>query len=315
MKNIKNFFKRRTLIEKVFIGVSSIILISGIYDISTYSTDTTIPKNTLPKTTVDKPAPETAITKEETPVETPVVEPVSEPNPEEKPTNLPKYTVAEIDNSSFGNCIRETLHVVVEEDYTKDQLLQIAEKEIKDYTSTKKVNALTIGFYESKNKIGKGYEMGRVEYVPFGDFSKAPDVTSGDYSKFQTVNLIEDKIQLNTKQDVPAPTSSNLDKIKNDFESVYSNSKVTSIAINNGTLKIKIEEPVNEFGLPIDESTLATYLENSIDNIGSDIKTIDITVKSPSSSATAILDTSKIINDNLGKYFEIEYIMEKIKLN
>lgn len=320
MNVLKNFFKRRTLIEKIFIGLSSIILILGIYDISTYRVpasekkriNDTSSKNELPSEKTESNPTENSSMKEEVPIQAPLEPEIKKEDPT---IILPNYTIAEIDNSNFGNCIRETLHIVVNEEYTKDQLFQIAQKEIQNYTLQKKVNALTIGFYESKNNIGKGYEMGRVEYVPFGDFSKASEVISGDYSKFQTVNLIEDKIQLNTKQDTQKPNTSNLDKIKKDFESVYSDSKVTFISKNGETLKIVIEEPINEFGLAIDEITLSTYLESSLENIGTDIKTVDITVKSSVSSAKAILKMDKVINSNLGKYFETDYIMENIILN
>ena len=109
---------------------------------------------------------------------------------------LPNYKVALVDDANIGNVIRETLHIVVEGDYTLEQLNTIAEKEALEYVEQNKVNALAVGFYEDENNIGKGYDMGRVEYVPYGEWSKAMDVKSGDYSNFEFVNYLQESISL-----------------------------------------------------------------------------------------------------------------------
>lgn len=77
-----------------------------------------------------------------------------------------------------------------------EQLESIAKKEALKYTKDNKVNALAIGFYEDEKNIGKGYDMGRVEYVPNGEWSDAINIQSGDYSNFKFVNHLEESISL-----------------------------------------------------------------------------------------------------------------------
>ena len=47
---------------------------------------------------------------------------------------------------------------------------------------------------KNQKNIGKGYDMGRVEYVPYGEWSKAIDVKAGDYSNFKFVNYLQESI-------------------------------------------------------------------------------------------------------------------------
>lgn len=108
---------------------------------------------------------------------------------------LPEYEVESIDNANIGPIIRETLNVVVYGEYVLDDLYEIAEKEAKEYIKENNVNALAIGFYEDKSKIGTGYEMGYVEYVPNGNWADAVNIEAGDYSNFKFVNKLYEPIK------------------------------------------------------------------------------------------------------------------------
>lgn len=114
----------------------------------------------------------------------------------EENIKLPSYKVERVDSSEYAGAISDTLHVLVNGEYTNDDLYKIAEKEIKAYTIAHKVNAVTVGFYKSEDHVGKGYEMGYVEYVPNGNRTDALIVTAGDYSSFQFVDYLQDKNNL-----------------------------------------------------------------------------------------------------------------------
>lgn len=110
------------------------------------------------------------------------------------------YEVAFIDNSNLGNVIRETLHIIVSGKFTKEQLFEIAKIEAQKYTSTNKVNALKIGFYDpdvlSNKTLGRwyhsGFTYGFVDYVPNGVWGDAMNVKAGDYTNFEYVNGLYD---------------------------------------------------------------------------------------------------------------------------
>lgn len=227
--------------------------------------------------------------------------------------DLPDYKIALIDDSNIANAIRETIHIVIDGDYTLEQLESIAKKEALKYTKDNKVNALAIGFYEDEKNIGKGYDMGRVEYVPNGEWSDAINIQSGDYSNFKFVNHLEESISLK----LPKGTSisedkgeTNVDLVKSDIKDINDNIKI-DIDKQDDALIIKVTE-VEDPILTADENTIASYTDWCLDNIKSDIKIIDFTVKMTSSSVRAMLETSKIETDN-GRYYDANYIAENLK--
>lgn len=229
----------------------------------------------------------------------------------ESKETLPVYEVISIDNSNIGQIIRETLNIVVKDDFTLKQLYKIAEKEINSYINTNKVNALTVGFFTDKDHIGKGYDMGYVEYVPNGKFSDAVNVKAGDYSIFKFVNNLEEPLVFEKGEEIK-DGQSNLDIIKSDFESIYDNLKV-SIEKKNDTLYVKVIEPTDHpLGIVADENAISVYTDYCLDNIMGDINNLDITIVRPSSSVSALLSMSKMLTDN-GRYFDTSYIMNNLK--
>ncbi|WP_394866574.1 hypothetical protein [Paraclostridium bifermentans] len=78
--------------------------------------------------------------------------------------NLGTYTIESISDESIANAKRETLHIVVKDNQSLNQLYTIAQKETLNYTKDHPGNALIIGFYTDKEHIGEGYDMGSVLY-------------------------------------------------------------------------------------------------------------------------------------------------------
>lgn len=222
---------------------------------------------------------------------------------------FPAYNVNSIDDTNIANAIRINLNIVVTGDYTLDDLYKIAVKEIESYTSKNKVNACVAGFYNSTDHIGKGYDMGRVEYVPNGNFADAVKVTTGDYSTFKYVNYLEEAIVLPQGESLKEG-GSDIELIKNDFASTYEGCIVTA-ELKNSTLYITCTEKEDHPFVAAEENAIASYTDFSLDNIKSDINSIDITVIRPSSSVHAVLDMSKMSTDN-GRYFDTNYIRSKI---
>lgn len=226
---------------------------------------------------------------------------------------LPNYKVALVDDANIGNVIRETLHIVVEGDYTLEQLNTIAEKEALEYVEQNKVNALAVGFYEDENNIGKGYDMGRVEYVPYGEWSKAMDVKSGDYSNFEFVNYLQESISLSLPQGtsiIEDKGETDINVVKSDIESIYDGLDV-NVTKESDVLVINVIETQDAI-FPASEITISAYTDWCLDNIKSDIKSIDFTVETNNGTVRALLDTSKIETNN-GRYFDSNYIAENIQ--
>lgn len=224
---------------------------------------------------------------------------------------LPEYKVELIDNSNIGSVIRETIHIVVEGDYTLEELYSIAEKEALLYTKDNKVNALTVGFYREKDNIGKGYDMGRVEYVPNGELGDAVKVTTGDYSNFEFVNYLSKHMELPQGQSIDSTSGeTDLETVKNDILDVESSS-IVDISKDGDTLVISIKEQEDHPFVDAEENAIATYTDWCLENIKSDITKLDISVTRPNSSVRAVLDLADMETSN-GRYFDTNYIAKNI---
>ncbi|MGL5574589.1 MAG: hypothetical protein ACRDCW_03430, partial [Sarcina sp.] len=223
MKNF-DFKKQGDIKKKLIIGISIAVVGFTIIGLATNGKNESEEVNDKKKTEVSE------VTQVEKNTESESINLVVENN--EEVIDLPSYYIEEVEDTSIGNCIRKTLHIVVTGEYNKDELYKIAEKEIKDYSTKNKINALVVGFYENAEKIGNGYEMGRVEYAPNGIWGNAMDVKAGDYTTFKIVNLIEDKLELPKGEDLQNGAT-DIEQIKNDFQEVMSGSSV-EMNLTNG---------------------------------------------------------------------------------
>lgn len=83
------------------------------------------------------------------------------------------------------------------------------------------------------------------------------------------------------------------------------------VSKSNGVLTINVVESKDAL-FPASEVTISAYTDWCLDNIKSDIKTIDFTVKTNNGTVRALLDTDEISTDN-GRYFDTNYIAENIQ--
>ena len=302
MKNDFELDKKRNLKKRIVLGVGTAVIGLGIVGFATLGNDD--------DKVVEKP--QEQVQEVEKVEEVVKEEPVAETKPTPPPVvevSLPEYRVEEVSDSSIAGCVRKTLEVVVTGEYTNEDLYNIAEKEIKDYSTKNKVNGLTVGFYESVDRIGNGYEMGRVEYFPKGEISEAINVKAGDYSTFKMVNLIEDKIELPKGEELKVG-SSDIDGIKSEFKEVMDGNEV-QMNLSSRVLKVVVTEAEDHPFADADENAITPYTDWTLDNMKDDIKTIDITIKRPTSSVRAKLDMAEMKTDN-GRYFDLFYIMDNI---
>lgn len=94
-----------------------------------------------------------------------------------------KYRVVEKGDISYANVKRPFWEVVVEEKVSIEALQDLSKELIEQAKKEEKFNAIVIGFYDYEEYIGTGYTLGKVEYAPDGDWSKANTVRAGDYKK------------------------------------------------------------------------------------------------------------------------------------
>ncbi|WP_145993171.1 DUF4875 domain-containing protein [Tepidibacter mesophilus] len=92
------------------------------------------------------------------------------------------YTIEKAEDISIAGAKRYSLDVVVSKEVSVEQLQEISKKVIEDYKKENKFNAIVVGFYDYKEYIGNGYSLGKTEFAPEGDWSKAMEVSTGDYS-------------------------------------------------------------------------------------------------------------------------------------
>ena len=114
---------------------------------------------------------------------------VSTPTPTPTPTPTvkprPSYTVAKIENDSFGSTKRYEIHVVLPGSSTGSQRMQIARRVVEDLKDEKPFNAAGVFFWKKKSDIGKMPAAHSIDYAPGGDWSEADTVETGDYSSME----------------------------------------------------------------------------------------------------------------------------------
>ncbi|MCB2357116.1 hypothetical protein [Clostridium estertheticum] len=134
--------------------------------------------------------------------QTPTKIQASTPTAVETPTPTPlqaesliqdiKYSVENSEDTSLGKIKRYIISVVVTQEVNVEQLKEIAKKVVEENKEKNKFNAITIGFYDYKEYLSNGYTLGKVTFAPDGDFGKAANVSTGDYSSmnytFELVN-------------------------------------------------------------------------------------------------------------------------------
>jgi len=108
---------------------------------------------------------------------------------------LPSYEVASRDESPLGNAQRFEIRAVTDFPVSEDQIKEITERIIEEQKGIENFNAMVIFFYDRKELTYGAYSLAKATYAPDGDWSKAREVETGDYSRHQTVYEFEDKVK------------------------------------------------------------------------------------------------------------------------
>lgn len=135
-----------------------------------------IPVKTLTSQTTQQTA--TSQTSQQT-----TVSPTTRQTTEITTTTAIKYKVFQKEDISLGGSKRYAWHVSVEGNPNTDQLTKLSESIVEIAKKEKSFNAIVVGLYDYEEFYGTGYTLGKVTYAPDGDWAKASDVQTGDYSK------------------------------------------------------------------------------------------------------------------------------------
>ena len=108
----------------------------------------------------------------------------SAPSEIEEPT-LPSYEVVKQEDVSFGNTVRISVSVVASPDLSDEELLRVSKNVVDKITSEQDVNAIGIFFSENEADVGNIAALASVDWAPFGDWSRANEVETGNYSNHE----------------------------------------------------------------------------------------------------------------------------------
>ena len=98
--------------------------------------------------------------------------------------DIPHYTIADEEDLSYSNVIRWQIRATTPIDnLTQEQIKNIAGDIVKRVKEERKVNAISIFLYYEGDDIYYMYTIARIDYAPYGDWSRADEVKTGDYSK------------------------------------------------------------------------------------------------------------------------------------
>lgn len=106
----------------------------------------------------------------------------------EKDKEIPQYTIVEEEDLSYSSIIRWQVRATTTDNLTKDEIKSIAEDIVKGIKERMEVNAISIFLYREGDDIHWIYTIASIDYAPYGDWSRAGDVNTGDYSK-HTYNI------------------------------------------------------------------------------------------------------------------------------
>lgn len=104
------------------------------------------------------------------------------PIADEPKVTIPRYTIVKTKDVSFKNCKRYGIRVRVDHALSSNELKTISNRIIANFKATRPFNALTLWFYLPDSDINSAYTAGMTEYAPYGDWSRADDVQTGEYT-------------------------------------------------------------------------------------------------------------------------------------
>lgn len=93
------------------------------------------------------------------------------------------YDIVQKEDISFSNVKRFSWDIVVKEPISIKQFEELSKQIVEEAKDEEDFNALAVSFYDYPEYVGYGYTIGKTEYAPEGDWSKADTVQAGEYAK------------------------------------------------------------------------------------------------------------------------------------
>jgi hypothetical protein len=100
-----------------------------------------------------------------------------------KNVDIPYYRIVETEPSHYSNIKRYTVRVRVNSALKRRGLKLVSYDIIDKYKVSRPHNAITIFFYLPESSTSGFYTAGKTVWAPFGEWGKAGDVSTGDYSR------------------------------------------------------------------------------------------------------------------------------------
>ena len=98
---------------------------------------------------------------------------------------VPDYTVARIEDLSFGETVRLQYRVVVPGDVDEVGLRAVVDDVVAAAKQERAFNALSVGLFASEEEIDGAYTLGVAELAPGGMWDAADTVEAGDYDAME----------------------------------------------------------------------------------------------------------------------------------
>ena len=103
------------------------------------------------------------------------------------------YDIASVEDISLPNAKRDRIRVTVDESIvagkTDEQIQAIMEYIILSYSNAHRLNAVHLLLYINGDNTAEAATVGYCSYAPYGDFSRASEVSAGDYTTFKLCDI------------------------------------------------------------------------------------------------------------------------------
>lgn len=103
------------------------------------------------------------------------------------------YDIASVDDNSLPNAKRNIIRVTVSESLvsgkTDEQIQSLMEFIVHSHSEAHKLNAIQLLLFIEGDDTTGAATVGYCTYAPYGDLSRASDVTAGDYTTFEFCDI------------------------------------------------------------------------------------------------------------------------------
>lgn len=103
------------------------------------------------------------------------------------------YDIASVDDNSLPNAKRNSIRVTVAESLvagkTDEQIQSLMEYIVHSYSEAHKLNAIQLLLFIEGDDTTGAATVGYCTYAPYGDISRASEVTAGDYTTFEFCDI------------------------------------------------------------------------------------------------------------------------------